>query len=76
MLLKLRFHSNSILHANFYKNLIAEVTNINPDALVSNKPLTGEYLLGYYCQRQKLREKFNADKPVQETENDDKNSDE
>ena len=62
--------------ANFYKNLIAEVTNINPDALVSNKPLTGEYLLGYYCQRQKLREKFNADKPVQETENDDKNSDE
>lgn len=43
--------------ANYYKNLIAEVINLNPEALEGNQPLTGEYLLGYYCQRQKLREK-------------------
>lgn len=47
--------------AYYYKNLIAEVTSLNPDALVGNTPLTGEYLLGYYCQRQKLLEK--KDKP-------------
>lgn len=44
--------------ANYYKNLIAEVESLfNPDDFISNKPLTGEYLLGYYCQRQKLNEK-------------------
>lgn len=58
----------------FYKNLIAEVTNINPEALVGNKPLTGEYLLGYYCQRQKLREKFKVDEPEQEAESGNENS--
>jgi CRISPR-associated protein Csd1 len=42
---------------HYYKNLMAEVINLNPEALEGNKPLTGEYLLGYYCQRQKLREK-------------------
>lgn len=43
--------------AYFHKNLIAQVVNLNPEALEGNKPLTGEYLLGYYCQRQKLGEK-------------------
>lgn len=43
--------------AHYYKNLMAEVINLNPEALEGNNPLTGEYLLGYYCQRQKLREK-------------------
>jgi len=44
--------------AHFYKNLIAQVVNLNPEVLNrDNKPLTGEYLLGYYCQRQKLLEK-------------------
>lgn len=41
----------------YFKNLIAEVTSLNPEALIGNTPLTGEYLLGYYCQRQKLLEK-------------------
>jgi CRISPR-associated protein Csd1 len=42
--------------ANFYKNLIAEVTSqFNPQDFISDKPLTGEYLLGYYCQRHNLR---------------------
>jgi CRISPR-associated protein Csd1 len=47
--------------AYYFKNLIAEVVSLNPEALIGNTPLTGEYLLGYYCQRQKLLEK--NDKP-------------
>lgn len=43
--------------AHYYKNLIAQVINLNPEALEGNKSLKGEYLLGYYCQRQKLQEK-------------------
>lgn len=43
--------------AYFYKNMIGQVVALNPEALEGNKPLSGEYLLGYYCQRQKLLEK-------------------
>jgi CRISPR-associated protein Csd1 len=44
--------------AHYYKNLIAEVSSLfAPADFNSNKPLSGEYLLGYYCQRQKLTEK-------------------
>jgi CRISPR-associated protein Csd1 len=44
--------------AYYYKNLIAEVQGLfDPDDFMRDKPLTGEYLLGYYCQRQKLLEK-------------------
>jgi len=43
--------------AAYYKNLIAEIVCLNPEGLEDNRPLTGEYLLGYYCQRQKFREK-------------------
>lgn len=44
--------------AYLYKNLIAEVQNLfDTDDFLSPKPLTGEYLLGYYSQRQKLWEK-------------------
>jgi CRISPR-associated protein Csd1 len=57
--------------AHYYKNLMAQVINLNPEALEGNKPLSGEYLLGYYCQRQKLREK--PDDSVPE-ENDNANS--
>jgi CRISPR-associated protein Csd1 len=42
---------------NYYKNLMSKVVNLNPEALEGNKPLSGEYLLGYYCQRQQLLEK-------------------
>lgn len=59
--------------AHYYKNLIAQVINLNPGALEGNKPLTGEYLLGYYCQYQKLREK-SEDSAVEE--NDDTTSNE
>ena len=45
--------------AYYYKRLIAEVKGlfIDPEEFTSNKPLTGEYLLAYYCQRQKMWEK-------------------
>jgi CRISPR-associated protein Csd1 len=49
--------------AHYYKNLMAKVVNLNPEALEGNKPLSGEYLLGYYCQRQKLREGQDASAP-------------
>ena len=49
--------------AYYYKNLIGEVEKLfDPDDFISNRPLTGEYLLGYYCQRQKMWEK--KDKPA------------
>lgn len=44
--------------AYYYKNLLAEVESIfTPEDFTSAKPLSGEYLLGYYCQRRKLLEK-------------------
>lgn len=44
--------------AYYYKNLIAEVQDMFlPEDFMSTKPLSGEYLLGFYSQRQKLREK-------------------
>jgi len=44
--------------AHYYKWLISQVENLFfPDDFTSNKPLTGEYLLGYYCQRHKMWEK-------------------
>lgn len=47
--------------ANYYKNLMSKVVNLNPEGLEGNKPLSGEYLLGYYCQRQSLLEKKEDD---------------
>lgn len=44
--------------ASYYKSLIGQVEALfEPGDFISNKPLTGEYLLGYYCQRQKMWEK-------------------
>lgn len=50
----------------FYKNLIGEVMSLfDPDEYKRDKPLSGEYLLGYYSQRQELspwnRQKKNED---------------
>lgn len=54
--------------AYYYKNLIAEVEGLfDTEDFLSPKPLTGEYLLGYYCQRQRLWEK--KDKSTSEEEN-------
>lgn len=51
--------------AYYYKNLIAEVeTLFTPQDFIANKPLTGEYLLGYYCQRKKMWER--KDRPASE----------
>jgi len=44
--------------AYYYKKLIAEVESMfTPEDFMSERPLSGEYLLGFYCQRQKLLEK-------------------
>ncbi len=59
-------------NASYYKWLIAQVEDLFiPEDFTSNKPLTGEYLLGYYCQRQKMWEK--KEKPASES-NDNANS--
>ena len=52
--------------AFYYKRLIADVKGLfnNPNEFTSNKPLTGEYLLAYYSQRQKMWEK--KDKNISE----------
>lgn len=56
--------------AGYYKSLIAEVKGmfISPENYMEDKPLSGEYLLGYYCQRQKLWEKAKKDEPDLEIE--------
>ena len=44
--------------SKYYKSQIGQVNGLfEPDEYTSNKPLTGEYLLGYYCQRQNMWEK-------------------
>jgi len=61
-------------NASYYKWLIAQVEDLfNADDFTSNKPLTGEYLLGYYCQRQKMWEKRDRTVP-NEFENADANN--
>lgn len=58
--------------ASYYKSLIGQVESLFAhEDFIRNKPLTGEYLLGYYCQRQKMWEK--KDKPTSGT-NDDSDS--
>lgn len=53
--------------AYYYKNLISEVEGLfTPDDFINNSPLSGEYLLGYYCQRQKMWEK--KDKSTSDSE--------
>jgi len=44
--------------ASYYKSLIGHVAaSFDPEDFISNRPLTGEYLLGYYCQRQQMEKK-------------------
>ena len=44
--------------ASYYKTLIGEVEALFcPEDFIDDSPLSGEYLLGYYCQRQKMWEK-------------------
>ena len=58
--------------SEWYKKLIAEVEqNFNWNDFVSDKPLEGAYLLGYYCQRQSLftkKEKSEGEKDNDETD--------
>ncbi len=64
--------------AGYYKSLIAEVTGlfVSPEDYMNDKPLSGEYLLGYYCQRQKLWEKAKKDDPSLAIEDDNESTEE
>ncbi len=64
--------------AGYYKSLMADVKGlfVSPEDFMNDKPLSGEYLLGYYCQRQKLWEKASKDEPAQKANSGDENSDE
>ena len=63
--------------ASYYKNRMAEVKELfAPEDYMSDKPLTGEYLLGYYCQRQKLFEKMKDNLPTAEGDDSQENSEE
>lgn len=64
--------------AGYYKSLMADVQGlfVSPEDFMNDKPLSGEYLLGYYCQRQKLWEKASKDDSIQGADNGDENSDE
>jgi CRISPR-associated protein Csd1 len=58
--------------AHYYKNQFAQVKGLfnSPDEFTNDKPLSGEYLLGYYCQRQKLLEKKNDTSSEEDNGND------
>ena len=64
--------------AGYYKSLIAEVKElfISPEDYMNDKPLSGEYLLGYYCQRQKLWEKVKKNEPSLDVESDNESAEE
>lgn len=64
--------------AGYYKSLIAEVTGlfVSPEDYMNDKPLSGEYLLGYYCQKQKLWEKAKKDEPSLAIEDDNESTEE
>ncbi len=55
--------------AGYYKNLISDVESLfTTEDFISNKSLTGEYLLGFYCQRQKLMEKKDKSATTEDSE--------
>ena len=50
--------------ANYFTGLIDEVMcKFNSDDFINDKPLSGEFLLGYHCQRAKLWEKIKDEEP-------------
>jgi CRISPR-associated protein Csd1 len=63
--------------AVYYKKIIADVTCLfDPDEFKKDTPLTAEYLLGYYCQRQKLWERTKASPLFDGIEDSDESSEE
>jgi CRISPR-associated protein Csd1 len=58
--------------AEWYNRLIDEIeTSFNADDFVNDKSLSGEFLLGYHCQRAKLQEYQNEKKQGDESGEDD-----
>lgn len=56
--------------ANYFTGLIDEVMcKFDSEDFINDKPLSGEFLLGYHCQRAKLWEKIKDEEP-EETQDD------
>ena len=54
---KARINSNTPGLLKGYQELLDEIHSLfSADDYISDKPLTGEYLLGYHCQRKWLQE--------------------
>ena len=52
--------------AHYFTGLIDEVMcKFGSDDFINDKPLSGEFLLGYHCQRAKLWEKTKVDEPLE-----------
>lgn len=67
---KVRLRSNRTGFLRKMELLLDEVTaSFKIDDYTSDMSLSGEFLLGYHCQRQKLSEKPDADKDDTETNN-------
>jgi len=50
--------------AHYFTGLVDEVMcKFNSDDFINDKPLSGEFLLGYHCQRAKLWEKLKTEEP-------------
>lgn len=50
------------------EKLLDEIMDrFDPEEFISEKPLTGEFLLGYHCQREEFRRKF-KEQEIEETE--------
>ncbi|MCX7745467.1 MAG: type I-C CRISPR-associated protein Cas8c/Csd1 [Clostridia bacterium] len=55
-------------------NIIAEIMALfDPDEFIQDKKLSGEYLLGYYCQREELRKRKLNEKQDSTSETDEVN---
>lgn len=52
------------------ENLIDEIMSLfDPDSFIDDRALTGEFLLGYHCQREDLRKKKEISAELNENEN-------
>jgi CRISPR-associated protein Csd1 len=50
--------------AHYFTGLVDEIMcKFNSDDFINDKPLSGEFLLGYHCQRAKLWEKLKDEEP-------------
>ncbi|MDR1721231.1 MAG: type I-C CRISPR-associated protein Cas8c/Csd1 [Endomicrobium sp.] len=58
---------SSRIKGNWVENKIKSIVALNPEGLKGNSKLTGEYLLGYFCQLRELD--YNPEKNLKEIKN-------